>query len=178
MHGSFEERARARGFTLIELALVLFIIGILAALAAPSLSTLGAAHLDTEARRLAAVISYLHDEAALRGRVYRLSFDFDDSSYAVAIADAESGEFASPRSDAGWDPYAPETRAFAGGVRLAALSTADGESSSGSSDVYFLPEDARESFQVVLESEAGARRTLDADGTTGRVAISSGDGAR
>ena len=64
------------------------------------------------------------------------------------------------------------------GVRLAELSTASGRTSAGSANVYFLPEDARESFKVVLESESGTHRTLDADGVTGRVAIVRGDVAR
>jgi prepilin-type N-terminal cleavage/methylation domain-containing protein len=177
MSGSFERRA-TRGFTLIELALVLFILGILATLAAPAISVLGGARLDSEARRLAAVISYLHDEAALRGRVYRLSFDFAESTYAVAVAEPKTGEFVSPRSAAGWDPYAPESRVLGEGVRLIELSTAAGPVNAGLRSVYFLPEDARESFQVVLEGAAGAARTLDADGVTGRVSISRTDGAR
>lgn len=176
MCGSFE-RNRA-GFTLIELALVLLILGILVTLAAPSLSWLGAARLDTDARRLAATISYLHDEAALRGRVYRLTLDLDASRYDIAVGREDTGEFVSPRSAEGWDPYASESRTLAEGIRFASLDTAIGRETSGATNIYFLPEDARESFKLVLQAGSGDARTLDADGVTGRVAIAPGDGSR
>jgi general secretion pathway protein H len=176
MRGSFERRSS--GFTLIELALVLLILGILATLAAPSLSWLGAAHLDTDARRLAATISYLHDEAALRGRVYRLTLDLDASRYDIAVGREDTGEFVSPRSAEGWDPYASESRVLADGIRFASLQTASAATTTGTTSVYFLPEDARESFKLVLQASSGDARTLDADGVTGRVAIVTGDGTR
>jgi prepilin-type N-terminal cleavage/methylation domain-containing protein len=168
---SSEAARRARGFTLIELALVLLILGILASLAAPALSVLGTARIDAEARRLASVISYLHDEASLRGRVYRLTFDLDTESYAVEVARADTGEFVSPRSEAGWDPYAPESRRVAEGVAISSVETATGTVSTGDCAVFFLPEDARESFKVVLEAESGMERRLEADGVTGQVAV-------
>ena len=176
MHGSFERATR--GFTLIELALVLLILGILTTLAAPSLSWLGAARLDTDARRLAATISYLHDEAALRGRVYRLTLDLDASRYDIAVGREDTGEFVSPRSAEGWDPYASESRALADGIRFASLETASGQTTSGTTSLYFVPEDARAGFKLVLQGASGDARTLDADGVTGRVAIAPGDGTR
>jgi len=166
-----DRRAHEAGFTLIELALVLLILGILAGIALPSLSRLGQAHVDGEARRLAATISYLHDEAALRGRIYRLTLDLDEPHYAIEVADAKSGSFVSPRSADGWDPYAPERRDLPHGVRISAVQTASRSVSSGTSAVYFLPEDARESVTIVLDGESGTQRRLDADGVTGRVTI-------
>jgi len=164
-------RARDAAFTLIELALVLLIIGILAGVAIPSLSRLGQAHIDAEADRLAAMISYLHDEAALRGRTYRLTLDLDEPGYAVEVADPASGKFVSPRSEQGWDPYAPQRRELPAEVRIASVETASATASGGSCALYFLPEDARETCTIVLRGEAGAERRLEADGVTGRVTV-------
>ena len=61
-----DARGRSGGFTLIELALVLLIMGILATLAAPSLSTLGRARIDGEARRLASLVSYMNQSQTAR----------------------------------------------------------------------------------------------------------------
>ena len=168
---SSNARSRAAGFTLIELALVLSILSVVVSLAAPSLSVLGGARIDSEARRLAAVISYLHDEAALRGRVYRLTFDAAGARYGVDVAREDTGEFVPPTSEEGWDPYAPASRTLAAGVRIAAVETATGTAAGAPASVFFLPEDARETFRVRLEGEAGAVRRLEADGVTGRVSI-------
>jgi general secretion pathway protein H len=173
-----EAAARARGFTLIELAVVLLIVGILASLAAPSLSALGEARIDGEARRLGTLTSYLHDEAALRGRVYRLSLDLDAQRYEVRVARADSGEFVSPRSSAGWDPYADESHALASGTELTSVETATGTVTTGMSHVYFVPEGGREGFAVVLEGESGQLRRLLFDDATGRVSIRRGTAGR
>jgi prepilin-type N-terminal cleavage/methylation domain-containing protein len=61
--------ARAeRGFTLLELGLVLALIGLLAALVVPRLGLLTSAALDTSTRRLATRLQYLREDAARRGR--------------------------------------------------------------------------------------------------------------
>ena len=78
--------ARSRGFTLIELALVLVIVGILLSFVAPRLTALGQARREADARRLAALLGYLHDEATLRGRTFRLRVDLDEARYEVAAA--------------------------------------------------------------------------------------------
>lgn len=158
------------GFTLIELALVLLIIGVLVTLAAPSLSVLGEARIDSSARRLSALIGYLHDEAALRGRVYRMTLDLDASRYSIEMqlpyAEAEKADdFA-----AGWDPYA-EAADLPAGVRLVALETATGTRTGGAAAIYFLPEDAREDVVLTLLADSGSRRVLAVDGVTGRVEI-------
>jgi len=160
------------GFTLIELTLVLLIMGIVATLAVPSLSALGQARIDAEAHRLAALISYLHDESALRGVVFRLALDFDAERYEVTVARADSGNFVSPRTADGWDPYADQSRDLSDGVSLARVDTATGTVTSGTSFVYFFPEDGRESFAIVLEGDRETTvRTLDVDGVSGRVTI-------
>lgn len=76
-------RATSDGFTLVELTLVVLIVGILMSMALPRLTILAGERLDSGARRLATLIRYLHDEAALRGTVYRLTLDLDEASWAV-----------------------------------------------------------------------------------------------
>ena len=166
-----DTRHRSPGFTLIELAVVLLIIGILASLAAPSLSALGEARIDGEARRLGILASYLYDESALRGTVYRLGLDLDAQRYEVRLARDDSGDFVSPRESASWDPYADESREIASGVGLVSVETATGMVTSGTSYIYFFPEGGREGFTLLLQGDAGQQRTLSFDGATGRVSV-------
>lgn len=70
-----------RGFTLAELAIIVFIIALFAALTVPSLTGFGERDLHTAARRLAGTIKYLYNEAALEGLTHRLVFDLDTSGY-------------------------------------------------------------------------------------------------
>jgi general secretion pathway protein H len=73
------------GFTLLELSLVLFILGLLTTILIPRLGDLDGARLEASAKRLAALARYLNGEAAFRGHVYRLSYDFNQRTYAVQV---------------------------------------------------------------------------------------------
>lgn len=83
------------GFTLLELTLVLFIIGLLVTVLLPRLSDLGSARLETSARRLAALVRYLNGEAAFSGRIHRIRYDLSEQVYAVQVLvpSRETNEF-------------------------------------------------------------------------------------
>ena len=76
---------RSSGFTLLELSLVLFIIGLLVTVVVPRLGGFEHARLDTSAKRLAALVRYLHGEAAFRGQTYRIQYDLDQHRYGVQV---------------------------------------------------------------------------------------------
>ena len=66
-------RRRARGFTLLELLVVLFIIVIITAVAMLDIGIVGDDRsLNTEARRLNSLVQIANDEASLLGREYGL----------------------------------------------------------------------------------------------------------
>ena len=77
--------SHSSGFTLLELSLVLFIIGLLVTVLVPRLGGLEHARLDTSAKRLAALVRYLHGEAAFRGQTYRIRYDLDQHQYGVQV---------------------------------------------------------------------------------------------
>ena len=63
----------AGGFTLVEILVVLFIVGIIVAMALLSLGTLGDnRNLETEARRLSTLIQMASDDATIQGRDFGL----------------------------------------------------------------------------------------------------------
>jgi len=73
----------SKGFTLIELAVVIAILGVMIALVAPRFADLGEANLKRSARHLTGMIRFLRDEAQAKKTVYRLRFDIQAGSYWV-----------------------------------------------------------------------------------------------
>jgi type II secretion system protein H len=156
-----------RGFTLIELSLVLLIIGVLLTLAVPRLGLIGEARLDAAGDKLAATLSYLHDEAALRGRIYRVRFDLDRESWAV---DAQAPYGEGDIHDgfvAVWDPFAEPTQ-YQDGLQLTVVATASSRAASGTADVFFMPEAGPGGVTVTL-SDGDRAIELQLDTVTGRV---------
>ena len=79
-HSAFLD-SRSKGFTLIELAVVVAILGVMIALVAPKLGELGEANLKRSARHLTGMIRFLHEESQAKKREYRLRFDIQDGRY-------------------------------------------------------------------------------------------------
>lgn len=85
-----------RGFTLIELAVVIVVLGVMIALVAPRLGDLGEADLRRSARHLTGLISFLRDEAQAKKEVYRLKFDIEGGHYwaeALEVTPEKTAEF-------------------------------------------------------------------------------------
>ncbi|OGW42104.1 MAG: type II secretion system protein GspH [Nitrospirae bacterium GWD2_57_9] len=71
----------SRGFTLIEIVVVIAILAIMITLIAPRLGEIGEANLKRSARHLTGMIRFLHEEAQVRKKIYRLMFDIQDGRY-------------------------------------------------------------------------------------------------
>lgn len=69
------------GFTLVELALVVLLLGLMANLCLPLLGGLETDRLNATARRLAGTVKYLYNEAAITGLEQRLIFDLAEGSF-------------------------------------------------------------------------------------------------
>ena len=79
MHKRFTP-IRQRGFTLLELTIVIFIIALLAAIVFPSFSGLSKRQLSSDARRIASLLQYLSDSAMAAKEIYSLDFDLQNNS--------------------------------------------------------------------------------------------------
>ena len=146
-------RAGQRGFTLLELAVTLMIVAVLLALALPRLPRLDRTDLEASADRLASTMTYLADEASLRGRIYRLTLDLDAEEWKVsALAVFARKDDQATRPEFREDPDDPLARSIVlpPGIGLDAVIDADGETSSGERVVLFLPEGLSENVDVRL----------------------------
>ena len=76
-HGS----GRSRGFTLIELVVVIVVLGIMVMLVIPSMGEITGSNLKRSARHLTSMTRFLRDEAEAKKTVYRLRFDVQGGHY-------------------------------------------------------------------------------------------------
>ncbi len=70
-----------KGFTLIELIVVIFIISLVTALVMPSFWDAGESSLKTETRRIANTMRYIYDEAINRKQTYLFEINLDNESW-------------------------------------------------------------------------------------------------
>ncbi len=74
-----------RGFTLIELVLVLFIIALISSFTLPRLFNIGDERLKSSARKLAAFSNFLITESALKQSPIKLYYDLDKNRYWAVV---------------------------------------------------------------------------------------------
>lgn len=162
-------RRSAGGFTLIEVALVVLIVSVLLAMAAPRLHGLTRARIDAAAERTRAVVAYLNDEAALRGRIYRFTVDDDGGGWSIRALSPWTPSAAEPEFQEIWDPVARDTR-IESGVRIAELRLGERRTGGNDSHVYFTPDGVSEDLQILLEGEE-ENRTIELNAATGIARI-------
>ncbi len=156
------------GFTLIELALVLVILSTLVSLVWPRLSLIEHGRLEHAARKLAAMLSYVEDEAALRGRSHRVLVDFDGARYRIESEVGQPGGATSFAEQ--WDDVMRPVR-LPQGVRFVSVESDHARFVNGEAELVFLPEDATPEVRIILESSSGERTELIVEGGAGRVRI-------
>jgi prepilin-type N-terminal cleavage/methylation domain-containing protein len=91
-------RSTNKGFTLIEMAVIIVIISMVAIIVLPLLPSTGAAELRNSARRLSTVVRYLGDRSVTTKTPYRMRLNLNDST--VAIKKMVNGEETIPE-----DPF-------------------------------------------------------------------------
>jgi general secretion pathway protein H len=122
----------SRGFTLLELAVVVCLLGLFAALVVPRLAGVGEGSRRAALRKLAGTVRYLYNESVLTGREHRLIFDVDGGAWRARQLTPE-GELVEAGSG-GRGGRLP------GGLRFADIEVAGkGKSSSGEVTAEFSP---------------------------------------
>ena len=86
-----------KGFTLIELAVVIVLVGAFLLVAIPKFKSITEVNIKSASRRLSGIIRYLYSEAVFRKTVYKLAFDIDRGEYWIQVLDGN--EFRTPTDD-------------------------------------------------------------------------------
>jgi general secretion pathway protein H len=160
------------GFTLIEIAVVLFVMALVTLLIVPSTRTYHISRLKHESRRLAGRATFLYDQAAANKVVLRLTFDFDAQGYSVTRLDPHSANpvFTPDLEDGAAPVELPPD------VRLRDVTVeGTGTVNRGTVSCHFYPEGYVDATVVHLIDPAGTVFTLSFQPLTGRVMIARGD---
>jgi prepilin-type N-terminal cleavage/methylation domain-containing protein len=157
------------GFTLIELAVVIFIMGLMLSMAMPYLGGFRKEALRSQARRLAGRATFMFDEASGHKLVLRLIFDLDNNGYAAAQLDpyAIKPVFAPSSGQPVMMPAAIRIR----DVTVEGIGTVN----RGMVATNFYPEGYVDATVVHLQDASGDVMTLEFSPLTGQVAIIAGD---
>jgi prepilin-type N-terminal cleavage/methylation domain-containing protein len=160
------------GFTLLELAVVLLIIGLVLAIAMPHFGAFQGAELRSEAHRLAARSHYLYEEAGAQKVLLRLNLDLNNSTYFVTRLDPFAAE----------PSFRPESGPAGGLVTMPAdvrlrdvWIEGGGLFRSGIVPCQFYPAGIVDAAVIHLFDRKGDVMTVGIDPFNGAVAIISGD---
>jgi prepilin-type N-terminal cleavage/methylation domain-containing protein len=77
----------SRGFTLIELMIVVVLLGLVMAVAVRGIRSMTKSDMRTSAVKMAGAIRYLFDRASTTGRMHRLVIDLDTNKYWAEVSD-------------------------------------------------------------------------------------------
>lgn len=73
-----------RGYTLIELSLIILLIGVILVFVVPRLDNLGDSRLRTTARKISGTIQSVYDESIMKKRPYQIVFDIANRKYSYS----------------------------------------------------------------------------------------------
>jgi len=155
-----------RGFTLIEFAVVLVLIGAFFLIAIPKFNSLTEVNIKSASRRLSGVVKHLYNEAVFKKKIYKLSFDLDAGEYWVEVQ--EGNEFVITE-----DPFLRRIR-LPQGVSFVEIKTdRDQVNSLGANEefILFLPTGFVEPAVIYLRTENEDFYTLATKPYTGGMTV-------
>jgi general secretion pathway protein H len=186
------QRRNARGFTLLELIVVLMIIGLMSTLVVPKLvGPLGDLNLKTASQKISASLRYARSQAASEKATYVALFDFDknrlviidpsisptekrdvpvNSKKAVDTALGEPPEHEKDR------PGGLKAYDLPDGVKLATGVSREDDVNSGLFRVFFFPSGGSSGGEITVANERGRRYRIRVDFITGTVQLSEARG--
>jgi type II secretory pathway pseudopilin PulG len=170
-------RGAAPGFTLLEIAMVIFIMGLMLTLVMPYLGGFRYAKLKSESRRLAGRASFLFDEASGQKVILKLVFDMDRNGYFVArldpyaITPANMEPQFKPDHSPGSQPVLLPSDVMIRDVSVEGM----GSFNRGQVGCQFYPEGYVDATVVHMMDASGNVMTLAFNPLTGQVTIAAGD---
>lgn len=171
MRAAAQTGRTGRGFSLIELLFVVALLGLLASAAFVSVGTLVPSHrIESSARRLAATVSNLRAEAALRGAPHGLVYDLDRNTFAV-LAPPEQDDDAPAEPLALEDLVELEPTPLDRAIAFEDVSFGERKAFRGRVKIFFGTTEPAPPHLVHLKGPDGLRYTVEVNTVTGLVEV-------
>lgn len=142
----------SKGFTLLELMVVIFIISMMLAVSIPSFTGIGSSRVKSDAERIASIIRYLNDSAISEKEMFSMKIDFNRKLLIYKGPDGDRTE--------GFKDIS--------GVEL----PSKGMVSQGEVVVFFGPSGASENINLYIRDDKNSL-TVSFNSLSGRVKIES-----
>lgn len=159
-------RRKSAGFTLIELIVVVFLLGVFFSVAMPRVFKTDDMNLRSASRGLVTTIRYLYSKSIFEKRIYKLSFDIDAGEYWAEVL--EGNQFRA-REDSGYG-----RRNLPNGVFFNDIQTERTQGKVGSGRdafILFLPTGIVDSAVIHLRTGEGNFFTLSTNPYTGATKV-------
>lgn len=157
-----------RGFTLIEITIVVFILALVALLVTPKLHRFAGGDARSASRELAGFVSALVQDAVAAHTIHRLYYSLETDEYWVTTLTPVGGVLEESQ------PIGSKRR-LPSDVQFEDVVTAhQGLVTSGSAFTQFFPSGAVTRTTVHLQDSGGARYSVSVNPVTGRVVVADG----
>ena len=180
-------RRNHRGFTLLELIVVLVIIGLMSALVVPKLAgPMSNLDLKTASKKISASLRYARSRAASEKITYVALFDFDKNRLVIinsTIPPLVKGDFhinnreafdrtlVEPPDNEKDRPGGFKTYYLPDGVKLAKGVSREGDFNSGFFRIFFFPSGGSSGGEITVANERGRQYKINVDFITGIVLL-------
>ena len=157
--------SKTKGFSLIELIVVLVLIGLSLSLVAPSLSRFSKnIELKATVKKISAILRYCRSEAINRGKVYQVFFNSE-------LREIRVQSVASPEEQGKEDKNFPKTYPLPIAVNMKEVKTESPQYPSDLPTIEFYPNGASNGGSILLDTEGDSGYRIWVHFLTGIVTV-------